>query len=280
MTCDQARERLLDHRRGRLEPDEEARVAAHLATCVACRRAAEGDAALDDVLARAPRYAAPDALKRRLAERAAGTVAPSSAAAALSPTVAPSPQSLASPSQAVAPPSRPRRARRWLVPLASALAGAALILALVRVAPLPFARPPLAAGDLADEAVNDHLRVVASAHPVEIESGGIHQVKPWFTGRVDFAPRVSFTGDDQFQLQGGSVGYFRDRKAAVFVWKIRLHTITLLVTRAGALPWPEREARTDRGFNVLLWREGELGYALVSDVNRADLEALRARLAE
>ena len=29
------------------------------------------------------------------------------------------------------------------------------------------------------EAINDHLRVLYSEHPVEIESGGIHQVKPW-----------------------------------------------------------------------------------------------------
>jgi anti-sigma factor RsiW len=143
--------------------------------------------------------------------------------------------------------------------------------------------------DLVDEGVNDHLRVVASAHPVEIESGGIHQVKPWFTGRLDFAPRVSFAGDDQFQLEGGSVGYFRDRKAAVFVWKVRLHTITLFVFRADGLPWATRglervgplsvDAQVSRGFNVLLWRDGELGYCLVSDVNRADLDALALRIA-
>jgi anti-sigma factor RsiW len=34
-----------------------------------------------------------------------------------------------------------------------------------------------------------------------------------------------------------------------------------------------------RGFNVLLWRDGELGYCLVSDVNRSDLDTLAARIA-
>ena len=124
---------------------------------------------------------------------------------------------------------------------------------------------------------------------MEIESGGIHQVKPWFTGRLDFAPRVSFAGDDQFKLEGGSIGYFRDRKAAVFVFKVRLHTISLFVFRADGLPWPTRglervgplavDAQVSRGFNVLLWRDGELGYCLVSDVNRADLDALAVRIA-
>jgi hypothetical protein len=31
---------------------------------------------------------------------------------------------------------------------------------------------------------------------------------------------------------------------------------------------------------VLMWRAGELGYCLVSDVNRADLEALAIRVAQ
>ena len=54
-------------------------------------------------------------------------------------------------------------------------------------------------------AVNDHLRVLASQHPLDIESGGIHQVKPWFEGRLDFAPVVSFLGDEEFPLRGGAV---------------------------------------------------------------------------
>src|SRR5260370_41320340 len=128
-----------------------------------------------------------------------------------------------------------------------------------------------------DDAVNEHLRVVYSAHPVEIESGGIHQVKPWFTGRLDFAPRVAFTGDDEFPLVGGSVGYFRDRKAAVFVFKHKLHTISLFVFREEGLAWPTKkqvpigrlsaDIQSDRGFSVILWRDGDLGYCLVSDVN-------------
>jgi hypothetical protein len=34
-----------------------------------------------------------------------------------------------------------------------------------------------------------------------------------------------------------------------------------------------------RGFNVLLWRDPDLGYALVSDLNAAELRALGMRLA-
>jgi anti-sigma factor RsiW len=34
-----------------------------------------------------------------------------------------------------------------------------------------------------------------------------------------------------------------------------------------------------RGFNVMLWRDGELGYALVSDVSPKDLTLLAEKLA-
>ena len=145
-----------------------------------------------------------------------------------------------------------------------------------------------ATAQLETEAVNDHLRILYSEHPIEVESGGIHQVKPWFTGRLDFAPALGFAGDAEFPLQGGAVSWFLDRKAAAFVFKRRLHTISLFVFRADGLPWPTsglvpvgrvmaRPGRV-RGFNVLSFRDGELGYALVSDVDANDLAALCGRI--
>ena len=56
-----------------------------------------------------------------------------------------------------------------------------------------------------------------------------------------------------------------------------------------ALRWPQSglepvgrvqtRAERLRGFNVLLWRQDELGYALVSDVEPDALRALATRLA-
>jgi anti-sigma factor RsiW len=139
------------------------------------------------------------------------------------------------------------------------------------------------------EAVNDHLRVLYSQRPLEVESGGMHQVKPWFEGRLDFAPVTAFAGDDEFPLQGGLVSYFVDRKAATFVFKRRLHVITLFVFPSAGLHWQALATRPigrargslemQRGFHVLLWQAGDLGYALVSDVNDEDLLALGARIA-
>jgi anti-sigma factor RsiW len=269
--CEDTRPLLPDHAAGRLSDGARGAVAAHLERCEGCRQALAVETALGDALQRLPRHRAPASLRRRVESLLAATSPPAPA-----PTPMPAPVA----------PARPRaRVRAWAAPLAAACASAAVVFLVMRTPAGPHDAP---AGALVSEAVNDHLRVVQSARPAEIESGGIHQVKPWFTGKLDFAPRVAFAGDDEFPLVGGSLGYFRDRKAAVFLFKRRLHAITLLVFTPDGLPWPAGPAQrlgrlevveeASRGFSALLWREQGLGYALVSDVNAADLERLAAKI--
>ena len=260
MTCEEARDQLLDAQRARLAPETRAALQTHLQTCAACAHEEAAEALLSEALeSRLPQHAAPVALKRRLAAEWAGA-----------PAAAPSPS---------------RRWGRYLIPAAAVAATVLLI-----VVPLTY-QPAAerASARMVTEAVNDHLRILSSQHPLDIESGGMHQVKPWFEGRLDFAPVVRFLGDDDFPLRGGAVGYYVDRKAAVFVFYRRLHPMTLLVFRADGLPWARRglepigsvqaQVATSRGFNAILWREGELGYALVSDTDLPDLVKLVGRLA-
>jgi anti-sigma factor RsiW len=252
--CEATREQLLDSIKGRLEPALQQRVTEHLETCAGCRHLFERERALDRALAMRPRYALPDSLRAKLAAQARPTK----------------------------PKLRSPRIARWTAILAPSLAA----LLLSGFALRGFFAPNQT---LITEAVNDHLRVLYAEHPIEIESGGIHQVKPWFTGRLDFAPVVSFSGDEEFPLVGGAIGLFVDRKAATFVFKHRLHTISLFVFRAESLSFPLRSdsvvaalpatSTSSRGFNVLLWRAGDLGYALVSDVEPAALARLAAKVA-
>jgi anti-sigma factor RsiW len=252
--CRATRAHLLDAIRGRLAEPERERFAQHLQTCPECRKLYEREQALDHALGKRPTLSLPDSLRDKLSAQAAPIAR-----------------------------TRPKaRLGRLVAILAPSLAAVALATQLVsdRLAQ---------SRKLVDEAVNDHLRVLYAERPIEIESGGIHQVKPWFSGRLDFAPVLSFSGDDEFPMQGGAVGLFVDRKAATFVFKHRLHTATLFVFRGEGLGWPIRNdtsvgalpaaSSASRGFNVLLWRNGDLGYALVSDVDRAELSRLAVKVA-
>jgi len=262
MTCDDVRLQLLDYQRGRLSTQLQKNVRTHLDTCSMCEHEVAAEVLLTAVLEhRLPQHAAPLALKRRLA-------------ALWSP---------ASRQQA----SRWVRWRRSLVP---ALATAAVLLISL---PIYYQRagqsPSGALPSMVTEAVTDHLRLLASQHPLDVESGDMHQVKPWYEGRLDFAPVVTFFGDAEFPLAGGAVGYFLDRKAAVFVFHRRLHAISLIVFPARGVSWPTNGLASigpvsayrtaDRGFHVILWRKGDQGCALVSDVDPADLTRLAVRLA-
>lgn len=209
------------------------------------------DEALNAALGRLPRRDAPERLKRDLAERFL-------------------------------------EKKRVDVGRLGRLFGAGVLGAALAAAALLFWQRRDAADRLFAEAVNDHLRLLYAAQPVEIASGGVHQVKPWFAGRVDFAPALGFGGDDAFPLQGGAVALFLDRKAAAFEFKRRLHPITLFVFRAGGLPWPSATLKlgttpaamtTERGFHVVLWRRDDLGYALVSDLDPAELVTLGTKIA-
>ena len=250
MDCAATRPLLLDYQRGRLTGPLHDEVHAHLDGCAACAREELAERVLTETLERRlPQHAAPAGLKRRLAASRSAPMAPT-----------------------VARPSPWRRA--WIPALAAAML--LMVVALPRLVERPGTG--LGSGDrVAAEAVNDHLRLLERG--VSVASGGIHQVKPWFAGKLDFAPVIAFAGDADFPLEGGAVEYFLDRKAAAFVFGRRLHHITLFVVRAEGLRWPAGpEAASRRGFNTLTWRQGELGYVLVSDVDARDLAELGARL--
>jgi anti-sigma factor RsiW len=264
MTCDEARQHLLDLRRGRLSAEREREVTLHLEACAACTHAREAEEVLTELLERRlPVYPASRALKRRLADLAVEAPRPAAEI-------------------------RPAPRRRWAIALAPALAAAAVIAALAFGLVQRISRPDGALAVLASEAVNDHLRVLQRTPFVQVESGGTHEVKPWFEGKLDFAPAVPPPVEPDMRLEGGALGYFVDRPAAVVVYGVRRHVVTLLIFRADGLAWPfarsSADARTPiqaglRGYHVFLWRSGGLGYALVGDVAPAELSAIAGKLA-
>lgn len=159
--------------------------------------------------------------------------------------------------------------RRWLAPLASALAAAALT-AVVMLALRPA---PPSTDDAAVEAAGDHVRMLVG-RGLGVAASDMHQVKPWFTGKLEFVPPIAFLGDTEFPLAGGDVAVFRGRRAAQLVYHRRLHVISLLVFEGDA-PDDERDVH---GFHTITWSRDGFGFALVSDVNYGDLRTLRDRI--
>jgi anti-sigma factor RsiW len=252
LDCARARLELLDYQRGRLDPGAATMLANHLERCPDCAHEDAAERLLTEQLEeRLPRYAAPFGLTRRLAAQRSISVG--------------------------GPAPRPAGLARWL-----GLVAAVLLVALLAGIALWRPAPPDGVDRLVAEAVNNHLRLLARSAPLDVQSDDMHRVRPWFSGRLDFAPVVGFAGDSEFPLHGGTVEYFLDRRAAALVYGRRLHRVSLFVFRAEGLEWPPHSSppvhATVRGFSVQLWRSGELGYALVSDLNPTEMARLAERL--
>ena len=125
--------------------------------------------------------------------------------------------------------------------------------------------------------VDAHLRSLQPGHLIDVVSTDQHTVKPWFDGKIDFAPPVRDLAADGFPLEGGRLDAISGRAVAVVVYARRKHVINLFVwptTKTDAAP----ASGSSLGYNWLAWRNGGMESIAVSDVSATDLEALRQLL--
>jgi anti-sigma factor RsiW len=120
--------------------------------------------------------------------------------------------------------------------------------------------------------VEDHIRSLIGSHLLDVPSTDQHTVKPWFNGKLDFAPDVRDFAAEGFPLVGGRIDYAAGRPIAALVYHRRAHTINLFT-------WPDASSHarsfSTNGYNVLHWTHAGLSYFAVSDVTPGDLERLR-----
>jgi anti-sigma factor RsiW len=120
------------------------------------------------------------------------------------------------------------------------------------------------------EAVSAHVRSLQAEHLTDVLSTDQHTVKPWFNGRIEFAPPVIDLTAQGFTLIGGRLDYIDGKVAASLVYQRRKHVINVFVTQGGAIGHPHG-GETVQGFNVRRWSAGGLQYIAVSDINADEL---------
>jgi len=220
---------------GELDAAQAAALAAHRAGCPICQAAAESLGRVRQALReQAPYHRAPDSLRARLTAQAA-----------------------------------PRRftlvrTAGWRRAAAAFVAGGA-IAASVMLAVVPSGAP-----GLSDQVLAGHLRALEPGHLEDVISTDQHTVKPWFDGKLDFAPPVKDLKADGFPLEGGRLDYLDGRRVAAMVYGRAKHVIDLYA-------WPEAGADTaptvlERdGYTLVRWRQNGMALWAVSDVERDQL---------
>ena len=231
---------------GELEAGRAAALVAHVAQCPQCQDVSEQLERSRRLLRSAPRYSVPQQLR-------------SSVDAAL--------QAQAPAAQSRAPVQTATRAPLlgWVTALA-----ASLLLAIVLLTP----RAPNVEAQL----LASHVRSLQlQSHLIDVESSDHHTVRPWFAGKVDFAPPVKELASDGFPLEGGRLDVVGGRTVAVLVYRAGRHVVSVYM-------WPERAGLGDvspgqrvEGFNVRHWEEQGLVVTCISDLSADELERFEHR---
>lgn len=262
MNCQQALVQIDAYLDSELDAAHSLAIEQHIRDCPSCRDQWQQLRALRGaVREKAPYYPAPAALHEH-------------ALKLLGDTGAPTPQARLPWRAALGSVSSPTSPRVVRIPAYwPSMAASVLVAAMVGASVTYWMVRPSASGQLAGDVVTSHVRSMMVANRLtDISSSDQHTVKPWFSGKIDFAPNVVDLTAHGFPLVGGRLDYVAQRPVAALVYRHRQHTINLFV-------WPDPSAgnraahRTSRqGYHIARWSQAGMNYWAVSDLNPESLE--------
>jgi anti-sigma factor RsiW len=165
-------------------------------------------------------------------------------------------------------------ARRWMQQ-AAALVAVAGLSALVT---LHLTQSAADQRRLERDIVAAHVRSLLQDATIQIASSERHVVRPWFNGRIEFAPGVKDLAAQNFALLGGRLDWIDGKRVATLVYQRRLHVINVFMWPSDAQADEAPRSRALKGYNAISWTSGGMAYWAISDLNAKELAELQALL--
>ena len=127
---------------------------------------------------------------------------------------------------------------------------------------------------LTEQIIGSHLRALQPGHLQDVASEDHHTVRPWFDGKLDFAPPVKDLAAVRFPLTGGRLDYLNGRPVAALVYQRDKHVINLFVWPGTGEALPRTVER--QGYNIVHWSKGDMTFWAISDLESAQLNEFAA----
>lgn len=265
MTCDEARDRFEDLLHDRLSSEDSQALRQHLSECPHCPEEIESAERIASLIrARASYHRAPEQLRASILQELQRKAGPA---------------------------ARLRRTlyALWTTPAALCTTTALVVLAVA----LPLyhrwmVTPPGAAAYVVREVARDHRRLLLNYPPTGTSPTDPIQIQQWFQETLGFSPPIHFWGNQDFRLLRGYPTYILDRRAACLLFKTKEIISTLYIFPGSDVSIPSQGRRqidryapyltTARDHRVLLWKQGELTYLVVSRLTDPELDQLFLRI--
>ena len=131
---------------------------------------------------------------------------------------------------------------------------------------------------LSAELLDQHLATLSSGASPEVISTDRHTVKPWFQGKLPFSFNIPEVLPPDTALKGANLTYLDGQPAALLLFTIHKHEVSLFLTQRSAVTSSLSDIRS--GFTIRNATTHDLRIVAVSDVNPADLDLLVSALVE
>jgi anti-sigma factor RsiW len=275
VACEDKQSLLQGHFDGELDLPRTLELEEHVSACPRCAAELRSQQALRNSLRAANLYQrAPQSLKDRVSIAISDSAKlPAAMPSATTPAeIRPAPISPAV-TPLVVIPTRRRYIMEWL-----AVAAAILITVIFGVRIIPGALSGQQTAALTDQVLAGHIRSLQPGHLFDVQSTDQHTVKPWFDGKIDFAPPVTDFAQAGFPLVGGRLDYMDGRPVAALVYQRRLHYINVFIWPAKANQSEAATQQTRQGYNMIHWSKDGMTFWAASDLAMDELQGFVAML--
>lgn len=138
---------------------------------------------------------------------------------------------------------------------------------------------PASAGQhqVVDFVAKQHARSL----PLEVSGPDANNVASWFRGKVDFAVQPPLFNSEQVKLVGGRLSNVGTQQAAYLFYEHNGRPLTVVVydgqthTPVGGIPHQAGNRAVyvgqSRGYNVAMWNQGGVSYAVSSELDQNDM---------